>query len=114
MRISDWSSDVCSSDLQKHLALTGHIYNSAYIVISEAFYQSLSAEQRTAIEEAAKEAGDWQRSESRRVGKECVSTCRSRWSPCHYNKNDRRNITHTSLDAHKPHNTNSTIKIINR
>src|SRR3546814_10170601 len=60
MRISDWSSDVCSSDLQKHLALTGHIYNSAYIVISEAFYQSLSDEQRTAIEEAAKEAGDCQ------------------------------------------------------
>src|SRR3546814_12166250 len=26
------------------------------------------------------------RSEGRRVGKECVSTCRSRWSPYHYNK----------------------------
>src|SRR3546814_12039666 len=26
------------------------------------------------------------RSEERRVGKECVSTCRSRWSPSHYNK----------------------------
>src|SRR3546814_15790519 len=25
------------------------------------------------------------RSEERRVGKECVSTCRSRWSPYHYN-----------------------------
>src|SRR3546814_11597246 len=24
------------------------------------------------------------RSEERRVGKECVSTCRSRWSPYHY------------------------------
>src|SRR3546814_17707409 len=29
------------------------------------------------------------RSEERRVGKECVSTCRSRWSPYHYNKNQR-------------------------
>src|SRR3546814_19129135 len=28
------------------------------------------------------------RSEKRRVGKECVSTCRSRWSPNHYNKNN--------------------------
>src|SRR3546814_14836270 len=28
------------------------------------------------------------RSEERRVGKECVSTCRSRWSPYHYNKNN--------------------------
>src|SRR3546814_16035486 len=27
------------------------------------------------------------RSEERRVGKECVSTCRSRWSPSHYKKN---------------------------
>src|SRR3546814_16743797 len=26
---------------------------------------------------------DWQRSEERRVGKECVSTCRSRWLPYH-------------------------------
>src|SRR3546814_12079398 len=30
-----------------------------------------------------------QRSEERRVGKECVSTCRSRWSPYHKNKNRR-------------------------
>src|SRR3546814_14682374 len=30
---------------------------------------------------------DWLRSEERRVGKECVSTCRSRWSPYHYTKN---------------------------
>src|SRR3546814_3358826 len=29
------------------------------------------------------------RSEERRVGKECVSTCRSRWSPDHYKKNIR-------------------------
>src|SRR3546814_19576711 len=31
------------------------------------------------------------RSEERRVGKECVSTCKSRWPPCHLNKNDCRN-----------------------
>src|SRR3546814_12690048 len=31
-----------------------------------------------------------QRSEERRVGKECVSTCRSRWSPYHYTKNKKR------------------------
>src|SRR3546814_18903753 len=32
-----------------------------------------------------------QRSEERRVGKECVSTCRSRWSPCHYKPNKQNN-----------------------
>src|SRR3546814_12690972 len=31
-------------------------------------------------------ADTWARSEERRVGKECVSTCRSRWSPYHYKK----------------------------
>src|SRR3546814_11120324 len=40
-----------------------------------------------------------QRSEERRVGKECVSTCRSRWSPYHYKKESthtksRMNVTH--------------------
>src|SRR3546814_4291509 len=29
------------------------------------------------------------RSEERRVGKECVSTCRSRWSPYHYKKKNK-------------------------
>src|SRR3546814_16708027 len=31
------------------------------------------------------------RSEERRVGKECVSTCRSRWSPYHYKKKTQKN-----------------------
>src|SRR3546814_15305964 len=37
------------------------------------------------------------RSEERRVGKECVSTCRSRWSPYHYKKKTKkdRNSTKT-------------------
>src|SRR3546814_18054030 len=34
------------------------------------------------------------RSEERRVGKECVSTCRSRWPPYHYNKNNITLIPH--------------------
>src|SRR3546814_12855046 len=36
--------------------------------------------------------GGSQRSEERRVGKECVSTCRSRWSPYHSKKKKRENI----------------------
>src|SRR3546814_20796519 len=42
---------------------------------------------------------DGLRSEERRVGKECVSTCRSRWSPYHYKKN---NIIKTKI--HQQHN----------
>src|SRR3546814_11390368 len=35
-----------------------------------------------------------ERSEERRVGKECVSTCRSRWSPYHYKKKERTSVNH--------------------
>src|SRR3546814_15579790 len=38
---------------------------------------------RTAVVSNAKRAPVSPRSEERRVGKECVSTCRSRWSPYH-------------------------------
>src|SRR3546814_4062883 len=63
MRISDWSSDVCSSDLQpKTLPRPNRCVNRS----RNAFRASTS----------------W-RSEERRVGKECVCTCRSRWSPDH-------------------------------
>lgn len=47
-------------EVQEHLALTGHIYNSAYVVISEAFFQGLSEGNQQAILEAADEAGAWQ------------------------------------------------------
>ncbi len=47
-------------EVQKHLALTGHIYNSAYVIVSESFFQGLPTDQQTAIREATTEAGDWQ------------------------------------------------------
>src|SRR3546814_17723269 len=40
------------------------------------------------------------RSEERRVGKECVSTCRSRWSPYHYKKKQNRQTTQKQLHNH--------------
>src|SRR3546814_8014078 len=68
MRISDWSSDVCSSDLVG--ATTGHE------VAQSPLERALTQLTLLAFVEQAKA-----RSEERRVGKECVSTCRSRWSP---------------------------------
>ncbi len=47
-------------EVQKHLAMTGHIYNSAYVVISERFLQRQSAAHRSALIAAAEEAGKWQ------------------------------------------------------
>src|SRR3546814_7821444 len=67
MRISDWSSDVCSSDLVRR----GTSIRPADCRRACARYDTLPAQARLS------------RSEERRVGKECVSTCRSRWSPYH-------------------------------
>src|SRR3546814_5103450 len=68
MRISDWSSDVCSSDL----SLRVHAVRK--MAIPDWRWPDCSATAR---------ASSHRRSEERRVGKECVSTCRSRWSPYH-------------------------------
>ena len=47
-------------EAQPHLALTGHIYNSAYVLISERFWGSISEEDRSLILEAVEEASNWQ------------------------------------------------------
>src|SRR3546814_19758611 len=91
MRISDWSSDVCSSDLHDLRDLdVGEVEDAAQ---HGALVLDLMPAVRVHLYEAAQlllalvvaEAGRHRyRSEARRVGKECVSTCRSRWSPYHY------------------------------
>src|SRR3546814_2947360 len=75
LRISDWSSDVCSSDLARLCMGT----------------RRPSRRSKRLLANAANPSGRLKycvsgRSEERRVGKECVSTCRSRWSPYHYKK----------------------------
>src|SRR3546814_7294810 len=78
MRISDWSSDVCSSDLRWTNQLSRQVRSADVELVAE-FSQI-----QTSISELMKlQIGDVLRSEERRVGKECVSTCRSRWSPYH-------------------------------
>src|SRR3546814_9212757 len=76
MRISDWSSDVCSSDLK----LDPVLRPQAITIASELGYIA-----DTEVMAAGFGPGlcSISRSEERRVGKECVSTCRSRWSPYH-------------------------------
>src|SRR3546814_5479147 len=76
MRISDWSSDVCSSDLVDNTLLgrtkakDGGAWEMAPDRHVEPGLYRLRVDQI-----------EGERSEERRVGKECVSTCRSRWSP---------------------------------
>src|SRR3546814_7630495 len=93
MRISDWSSDVCSSDLEgpvRHLLaqrLGQRRQLSAVVLQHRAILRAQGDRHadtlRHDVEDLEGAVGLAHRSEERRVGKECVSTCRSRWSPYH-------------------------------
>src|SRR3546814_14476924 len=112
MRISDGSSDVCSSDLQDVLVLrrkyqTQSVDTSAlepdnancwYDAANQALHMVVPTQSPT---EVAGTAGDMlaksgfavkSRSEERRVGIECVSTCRTRWSPDNEKKNNNNTL----------------------
>src|SRR3546814_1573435 len=84
MRISDWSSDVCSSDLVLNLDVR-ETQARAIEVVEEAGFVRWGTHPHYAWVDGAWVTGlfYYKRSEERRVGKECVSTCRSRWSPDH-------------------------------
>src|SRR3546814_7342149 len=88
LRISDWSSDVCSSDLTT-AALSGPAGDS---VAAELAALDGAMALQAGHRDTGRDTGsvsfagahvDFDRSEERRVGKGCVSTCRSRWSPYH-------------------------------
>src|SRR3546814_15084102 len=106
MRISDWSSDVCSSDLQFDWSYPDKIVSEAAargmnVLIVLAFtpawarssvpghagvtprHRPIRLTDFAEFAQIAVERYAPQRSEERRVGKECVSTCRSRGSPFH-------------------------------
>src|SRR3546814_13726317 len=98
MRISDWSSDVCSSDLEVERRTARAGSTSCTVNVSKSALEAGDTEDipsrssavtpRTRACRIARSAtaGVRARSEERSVGKECVSTCRSRWSPYHEKK----------------------------
>src|SRR3546814_19414840 len=91
MRISDWSSDVCSSDLHQQDMVRAIAAGSLKPVVDRVFpFAEIGHAFRH--QEARGHFGKICRSEERRVGKECVSTCRSRWSPYHYKKTTKNNL----------------------
>src|SRR3546814_5566865 len=103
MRISDWSSDVCSSDLSldenrrwdrelredEQMALAFArvaLHAPDWVVFDDTFSAMEDETLERILELLTHELAQTTiihigRSEDRRVGKECVSTCRSRWSP---------------------------------
>src|SRR3546814_6405562 len=88
MRISDWSSDVCSSDLaqqaEQHQCRHVPGQPGREVGTRAVFDHALDLACHGLLDERA-ETGEMiglqRRSEERRGGKECVRTCRSRWSP---------------------------------
>src|SRR3546814_6920083 len=80
MRISDWSSDVCSSDLWS----VDQAARLSFVLASD---NDDATRFKARLEQLFRTADVGElitfRSEESRVGKECVSTCRSRWSPYH-------------------------------
>src|SRR3546814_4942112 len=87
MRISDWSSDVCSSDLKgRFIYYVGPVDPVGDEVVGPAGPTTATRMDkftRQILESTGLLGMIGKRSEERRVGKECVSTCRSRWSPYH-------------------------------
>src|SRR3546814_16740029 len=103
VRISDGSSDVCSSDLRRPcvFAAWGPEPSSDWTNRSSPIYRSLAIVAPSPITRKiglrtlrktlphfmmtviSLMAAQLIRSEERRVGKECVSTCRCRWAPLH-------------------------------
>src|SRR3546814_5321832 len=92
LRISAWSSDVCSSDLPQrrlhpprhrdHHNARAHSRRSRTLVLGG--HPTIFPHDTPTVvlrEPYPPRAPRNSRSEERRVGKECVSTCRSRWSP---------------------------------
>src|SRR3546814_7459428 len=85
MRISDWSSDVCSSDLYQPMNVNFGLFPPLAEDVRKkdrklGYTQRAGAKLAEWIKQAE---GVVARSEERRVGKECVRTGRSRWSPYH-------------------------------
>src|SRR3546814_18065991 len=102
MRISDWSSDVCSSDLAGHerfvrqladadmtrrIERNHRLHFGHWIIFAQQRGPKLGGGKGLAVAQhflnVVQRDTAKPRSEERRVGKECVSTCRSRWSPYH-------------------------------
>src|SRR3546814_11375458 len=112
MRISDWSSDVCSSDLagpgsdgvkaaRARWATSTDIFESVRRAYATTRFSDPSSSRMLSRERSARNlatsggrstrASDALGTGERRVGKECVRTCRSGWSQYHDKKKNTKN-----------------------
>src|SRR3546814_16957988 len=101
MRISDWSSDVCSSDLSSAggRAAQPRPMSSRWLPHARS-WRSGARPTRSGDALPPKDEAT-SRSEERRGGKECVSTCRSRWSTEHEKKKQTTKRTERDHETKK-------------
>src|SRR3546814_7543786 len=87
LRISDWSSDVCSSDLSPAVSRRYKVNHNSFNRCKNCsgLFGTLPLRLRYwctySMTAVSYKSQNHRRSEERRVGKECVSSCTSRWSP---------------------------------
>src|SRR3546814_20842798 len=98
MRISDWSSDVCSSDLPVSPKATQAAAISAGMTKGSAVQPGVS---RAAATSSPPSAAPWVRSGERRVGKECVSRSGSRGEQTVKKKKEVIHDIHTTVKIDK-------------
>src|SRR3546814_20582934 len=97
MRISDWSSDVCSSDLRMRRwarASVKRIATGLMPGVGAPWTRTAPATSVTVRGPLRISFANSPRSEERRVGQECVRPCRTRWSPYHYTKKPHNHHLH--------------------
>src|SRR3546814_16161569 len=98
MRISDWSSDVCSSDLlRRHRR---RVRRGPGEPRQHPPVRRPGEADRGCCQGCRYLDPDRCRSEERRVGKECVSTCRYRWSQCHEKTTEKMRLKTSREQSH--------------
>src|SRR3546814_18184388 len=101
MRISDWSSDVCSSDLPTKNCPTSHPEIPTDQRRNAQQSTRKKWKQRCGASRSEKTPRGASRSEERRVGNECVSTCRYRWWADNEKKIENKDTHHITLTTEK-------------
>src|SRR3546814_17100397 len=113
MRISDWSSDVCSSDLAAVEFALGFLGlpvgldvkgKTVVVLVNDPDWQTKETKGEfngRAMTYYGRWSTKYERQDERRVGKECVSKCRSRWKPYELNKKQKTTIPNTIQQEHR-------------
>src|SRR3546814_13151878 len=92
LRVQPRAATITEDDIEATLIRRKEARAAKDFAASDALRDELAA---AGVEVMDGNSFGWDRSEERRVGKECVSTCRSRWSPDHEKQKEKREVCET-------------------